>query len=244
MLWPTKYLIAAVIVHGCLGCFEDLLNILFIKAPIPLSHFYNDSLNLHYGITLNENGVSQVLSVFSNLHLLGTLLSLIFILPKVDSFGRKAVAIYFRTSFAFLAVILMLLGRLFVSIELFAGGNILLGATTPLKMGATRIYISECSPDSVRGFATQSLSAVGGYIFLSFTVLMLPQFLGSDSNWHYVFYIALGIIIIFFVAAMFIPESPKFLWFTNRKAKAYDAIRSFHGTSVDVGESETYRNTL
>ena len=236
MIQLSKYLVAAVVVHGCLGCFEDLIMLLFSKAPVPLSHFYNESLYLHYGIILSENGISQVLSSISSLQILGSLSSLIFILPTMDSYGRKNVSIYFRSGFAFLAVILMLMGRWLTSIELFAGGSFLIGATTPLKAGVTRLYVSECSPDNIRGFITQSLSAITGIITIGFSLLLMPQFLGNDSNWHYIFYLAIIIIFVFIAGAVFIPESPKFLWFTNRKTKAYDAIRSFHGTSVDVGE--------
>lgn len=160
MYVPSKYLIAAVIIHGLLGCFEDLIIILFAKAPVPLGNFYNSSLELHYGITLNEAGVGQIMSLLSSLQLLGTLFSLIFILSKMDSYGRRTVAIYFRATISFVAVGLMFLGWLFTSVELFAGGCMLIGVGLPLKNGVTRLYLSECSPDQIRGKSIESSSII------------------------------------------------------------------------------------
>uniref|UniRef100_A0AC34FFR3 Major facilitator superfamily (MFS) profile domain-containing protein n=1 Tax=Panagrolaimus sp. ES5 TaxID=591445 RepID=A0AC34FFR3_9BILA len=234
MYFPSKYLIAAIIIHGCIGYFEDLIQLIFIKAPVPLGHFYNDSLILHYGYILDNDGLSQVMALISNLQIFGSVVSLLVILPKMDSFGRKFVAIYFRAGLGFLAAILMLFGKFFTSFELFAVGAVILGATGPIRFGVTKYYISECSPDEIRGFITQSLTSVGGIICMIFTVLLLPQFLGNDEYWHFTLYISLGIIVIFVGGAVFIPESPKFLWLQGKKSEAIKAVKAFHGKYSDI----------
>uniref|UniRef100_A0AC35GU55 Major facilitator superfamily (MFS) profile domain-containing protein n=1 Tax=Panagrolaimus sp. PS1159 TaxID=55785 RepID=A0AC35GU55_9BILA len=152
MYFPSKYLIAAIIIHGCIGYFEDLIQLIFLKAPIPLGNFYNESLSLHYGIILDSDGLAQTMSFISSLQIFGSIISLLVILPKMDSFGRKYVAIYFRAGLGFAAAALMLMGKFFSSFEFFAGGSAILGATGPIRFGVTKYYISECSPDEIRGF--------------------------------------------------------------------------------------------
>uniref|UniRef100_A0AC35F8J4 Major facilitator superfamily (MFS) profile domain-containing protein n=1 Tax=Panagrolaimus sp. PS1159 TaxID=55785 RepID=A0AC35F8J4_9BILA len=131
----------------------------------------------------------------------------------MDVFGSKFVAVYFRSGIGFLAVIFLLFGKLFLSIESFAIGTILFGALWPIKSGVTKYYISECSPDKIRGFFAQGLVSITGLLHIGARFLLLPQFLGNDKHWHYTLYIAIGIIGIFISAAVFIPESQKFLWF-------------------------------
>ena len=154
MFLPSKYLTAAIIIHGCVGCFEELMAIFFTKATVPLGKFYNDSMTLHYGISLGPEGVVQAMTVMMSVQMIGSILSLFFIIPKMDSYGRKTVAIWFRSGLAMMAVIFMLIGKLVFSIELFALGGVLLGAVGPIKIGVTRFYVSECSPDEIRGLPT------------------------------------------------------------------------------------------
>uniref|UniRef100_A0A914QHL2 Major facilitator superfamily (MFS) profile domain-containing protein n=1 Tax=Panagrolaimus davidi TaxID=227884 RepID=A0A914QHL2_9BILA len=212
----SKYLIAAIIIHGCIGYFEDLIQLIYTKVPVPLGNFYNESLSLHYGIILDSDGLSQTMSFISSLQIFGSIISLLVILPKMDTFGRKFVAVYFRAGIGFLSAIFLLFGKLFLSIESFAIGTVLFGALWPIKSGVTKYYISECSPDKIRGF------------------LLLPQFLGNDERWHFTLYIAIGIIGIFIFGAYFIPESPKFLWFQGKKFEAIKAVKAFHGKNVDI----------
>uniref|UniRef100_A0AC35GEI3 Uncharacterized protein n=1 Tax=Panagrolaimus sp. PS1159 TaxID=55785 RepID=A0AC35GEI3_9BILA len=78
----------------------------------------------------------------------------------MDTFGRKFVAVYFRAGIGFLSVIFLLFGKLFLSIESFAIGTVLFGALWPIKSGVTKYYISECSPDKIRGLFTQGLVSI------------------------------------------------------------------------------------
>uniref|UniRef100_A0A914NZ96 Major facilitator superfamily (MFS) profile domain-containing protein n=1 Tax=Panagrolaimus davidi TaxID=227884 RepID=A0A914NZ96_9BILA len=154
----------------------------------------------------------------------------------MDTFGRKFVAVYFRAGIGFLSAIFLLFGKLFLSIESFAIGTVLFGALWPIKSGVTKYYISECSPDKIRGLFTQGLVSVTGLLYICAGFLLLPQFLGSDERWHFTLYIAIGIIGIFIFGAYFIPESPKFLWFQGKKFEAIKAVKAFHGKNVDISK--------
>lgn len=149
--FPTKYFISTLLIHGVLGSFIDILASMLNRLSQPLSHFYNESISLHYGMHLDEDGGIQITSLMGNLSLVSGIISLIIILPKMDTLGRKTISVYFKGFFAVTASLCVFISKYFNSIELFGFSQILIGITSPLRLGVTKLYVSECVDDRLRG---------------------------------------------------------------------------------------------
>jgi hypothetical protein len=50
---PPRAILYAVLVHGILGSFGELLGMMFNKIAVPLRSFYNHSIEEHYGVYLD-----------------------------------------------------------------------------------------------------------------------------------------------------------------------------------------------
>uniref|UniRef100_A0AC34GAB5 Uncharacterized protein n=1 Tax=Panagrolaimus sp. ES5 TaxID=591445 RepID=A0AC34GAB5_9BILA len=140
---PSKFLIFSLIVHGLFGAFGEILDSMLNKMATPLGNFYNESIFLHYSIELDSAGIQTCLSLMGNLKLIGSIFAVIFILPKMDSWGRKPIAVYLRTILSGIAAILMITSKFSNSFEFFGLGALAMGAALPLRTGINKLYISE-----------------------------------------------------------------------------------------------------
>lgn len=150
---PSHWLIYAILVHGILGSYVDILALMINRLTTPLYNFYNESISLHYGINLDDNGMAQVMSVVGNVLLVGSTFSTIFLLPKMDNWGRKYVSVYLSGLISMMASILILISKHSVSIEFFVIAQFLIGTVIPFRNGVVKLYIAECSPDNIRGWS-------------------------------------------------------------------------------------------
>lgn len=150
---PSKWLIYGLIVHGLIGSFGEVLDSILNKMAVPLGSFFKDSMSIHYGIELSTEGIQTILSLMGNLKLLGSICSVVFILPKMDSWGRKPLAVYLRTALSALAAAFMIVSKFANSFELFACAVLLMGGAFPLRTGVNKLYLAECSPDGLRGWS-------------------------------------------------------------------------------------------
>ncbi|KAE9556786.1 hypothetical protein FO519_000192 [Halicephalobus sp. NKZ332] len=232
---PSPWLTFAILVHGVLGSYVEMLSLIISRLTTPLNHFYNESLTLHYGISLDERGVSEVMSLVGNVTLIGSIFSTIFLLPKMDNWGRKYISVYLTGFTSMIASILIVISKHIVSVESFFVAQFFIGAVTPFRNGVVKLYIAECSPDSIRGFGTQSVTALAALMTLVSTLLSLEQVFGTDDRWQNIGLISLCMCIFFVIFGSLIPESPKYLCFKNfPKEKTTNSIKTFHGKNSDV----------
>lgn len=132
----------------------EFLILMVSRLTTPLYNFYNESISLHYGISLDENGTSQVMSFIGSMMLTGSMFSTVFLLPKMDNWGRKYVSVYLSGLVSMIASVLVIVSKYAISIEFFAISQFLTGILIPFRTGVVKLYIAECSPDNIRGLCT------------------------------------------------------------------------------------------
>jgi MFS family permease len=94
---------------------------------------------------------SILLSILANIPNLASVLSIFFLVPKIDVIGRKGTALHLKSCLGLLASIAFIFSKLFLSIELFILGSFLLGLIDPIRSATVKIYIAECAPSCYRG---------------------------------------------------------------------------------------------
>lgn len=122
-----------------------------------------------------------------------------------------------------------------------------------LAVGAASVmapaYISEIAPPEIRGrLATiQQVAIICGLSIAFFSNYLLANTAGGSTEifwmgyeaWRWMFWIELAPAVLFFVALLFIPESPRFLVMKGDKASAtYVVARLFGSQSADAMVTE------
>ncbi|MBH02963.1 MAG: MFS transporter [Xanthomonadales bacterium] len=111
-----------------------------------------------------------------------------------------------------------------------------------LAVGAASVmspaYISEIAPAAVRGrLATvQQIAIIGGLFFSFLNNYVLAHIAGASTEalwfgyeaWRCMFWMELLPAIVFLVALMFIPESPRYLVAAGRRDDAHNVLRKVH----------------
>ncbi|KAK6061115.1 hypothetical protein COOONC_01226 [Cooperia oncophora] len=186
------------------GAFTDLQLMLFSALPGPLTNLYNQTFVRHYGIVLDRNVLSTIPTLVSMSMAVGVLSGVIWILPLMDTYGRKFVAIRLRCLLGLASCAFQGLGGWLGSAELFIVGELLLGLTIPIKMIVVSLFVTECAPDKHRGFASVALHL--GDVLASLLICLLLYIFTVD-----------------------VPDSPKWLIRNGDKVRAAEAIVSITG---------------
>uniref|UniRef100_A0AC34Q1X6 Major facilitator superfamily (MFS) profile domain-containing protein n=1 Tax=Panagrolaimus sp. JU765 TaxID=591449 RepID=A0AC34Q1X6_9BILA len=142
MQLPAPVLIFAIVVHGFFGSYTEILDSVVTRLATPLGRFYNESMILHYDHQLDQPGLFTVFSFFNNFVMAGSIVSTFFLVPLMDKWGRKIVAVYLRSFIAILACILMLTAKYFLAFEIFGLAVFFIGMGKPLRSGVTKLYVS------------------------------------------------------------------------------------------------------
>ncbi|VDM54224.1 unnamed protein product [Angiostrongylus costaricensis] len=139
------------------GVFTDLQVAIFSALPGPLTNLYNETLISHYNIALGPTMLSTISTIVSIASTIGMLSGVVWILPLMDSRGRKFVAVNLRCILGVISCSLQALGGWLQSAELFIVGQLFLGLSIPIKLMVVEVFVTECAPDSHRGFASVAL---------------------------------------------------------------------------------------
>jgi sugar porter (SP) family MFS transporter len=157
-----------------------------------------------------------------------------------DRFGRKRILIVSALLFAASAVGAAVPRRLdeFVAARLV--GGLAIGAASVLAP----LYIAEISPRAIRGrlVSLNQMAIVTG-ILLAYFVNWLLSFAGP-SSWRWMFASAAIPSAAFFLALLFVPESPRFLVETGRAADALAVLERVGGADAARRELAEIRDTI
>ncbi|KAK0418033.1 hypothetical protein QR680_013338 [Steinernema hermaphroditum] len=229
------WLVYVIVVHGVLSTSNTVLEMMLNSVSLPLQRFFNDSVHEHYGVVLDAQGMSLVVSLMPNVDLLGFLCSLLFVVPLMDSHGRRFVSVSVRSASVVLSASCFTLAKYANSVELYALGQFLLGFVQPMKMIVVKIYLTECVPDRFRGLMALAVGSCLFFASLASTVLYLPSLFGNDARWHLVPMICAAMDVVYFCLARWLPESPKWLMDADHpKQEVVEAIRFYHGGDAHV----------
>jgi sugar porter (SP) family MFS transporter len=157
-----------------------------------------------------------------------------------DRLGRKRILIVSALLFAASAVGAALPRHLgeFVAARLV--GGLAIGVASVLAP----LYIAEISPRAIRGrlVSLNQMAIVTG-ILLAYFVNWLLSFAGP-SSWRWMFASAAIPSVAFFVALLFVPESPRFLVETGREAEALAVLERVGGGKQARVELAEIRDTI
>ncbi|WKY15292.1 hypothetical protein Q1695_000627 [Nippostrongylus brasiliensis] len=221
------------------GAFTDLQMALFSALPGPLTNLYNITLINHYGVELTPTMLSTIPTIASISTAAGTLSGVIWILPLMDSKGRKFVAVHLRCALGVISCLLQGFGGWLGCAELFIVGQLLLGLSIPIKQIAVALFLTECAPDKNRGFASVTLHLGDVVASLLMYWMCLPTVLGSNIHWPLIPGIAALLCLLLYVATVSIPDSPKWLVRKGEKTLAAKAMTFYHGTKEDQQKAMT-----
>lgn len=224
-LIPPFQLLLAAIALGAGGSFHFGYQ---LSSPNPtvnvFRRFLNDSYTRHYGRHLSEDVYRSLWSCVLTLQSLGCVIGALILVPTAERLGRKK-------GFLMVAVMNMVglglqISALHLSsFEALSVGRFVVGVATGLVLGLQPMYLSEVSPREIRGAISGSTAIFLELGFGLGAAIALPDVLGSDSMWPYVYVFELAVASLMWLALPLLPESPKYL-----VAKG----KCFHSSDVDT----------
>ncbi|XP_037535038.1 solute carrier family 2, facilitated glucose transporter member 5 [Nematolebias whitei] len=135
-----------------------------------------------------------------------------------------------NNSFALTAALLLSLGELSRSFEMLIIGRVVMGVNSGIALSALPMYLGEISPRHIRGFIGQFNSILICLGVFTGQVLGLPQLLGQESRWNYLFSFLAVPAVLQLCVLPFLPESPRYLLMEKRdEAGAEKAFQRFLG---------------
>jgi sugar porter (SP) family MFS transporter len=185
-----------------------------------------DTINKDFNLTHHETGFMMGLLPF------GALIAACLTGRFSDWVGRLHV-LYLIAIFFSLATIGILVTHSFTVLCLM---RVLLGLSIGMSVVVTPMYIAETAPTKIRGKLVVyfqlaiTLGILCAYLINLFVVGSLP--------WRWVF--AMGLIpsIALFVGALFLPESPRWLYIKGKKTEAHRILTNLYGRKYHPKEIE------
>ncbi|KAF6816332.1 lactose permease [Colletotrichum musicola] len=166
--------------------------------------------------------------IVTSMYQIGSVISIPFLGPAIDTWGRR-VGMLIGCSIILIGVIIQITCISTNSVDQFMAGRFFLGFGVQIAAAAGPIYVVEVAHPAHRGIcgglynvmwpvgALVASSAVrGGHEYGGNTSWMIP--IGLQAMFP-------GIICIF---AMFLPESPRWLYANGRREEAKDVLRKLH----------------
>uniref|UniRef100_A0A8C9YI23 Solute carrier family 2, facilitated glucose transporter member 5 n=1 Tax=Sander lucioperca TaxID=283035 RepID=A0A8C9YI23_SANLU len=196
---------------------------LFIKA------FYNTTWIERYGEPLAAETATLLWSVTVSIFAIGGLLGALAVSIILKVLGRKG-TLLLNNIFAVIAALLLTLGERAKSFEMLIIGRLIIGVNSGIALSALPMYLGEITPRHIRGSIGQFNSILICLGVFMGQVLGLPELLGQESRWSYLFsFLALPAILQLCVLP-FLPESPRYLLIERRdEAGAERAFQRFLG---------------
>jgi len=127
-----------------------------------------------------------------------------------------------------------------------------------LAVGAASVmapaYISEIAPAEYRGrlITIQQIAIIGGLFIAFLSNYLMADFAGSSTAefwlgyqaWRWMFWVEMAPAALFFVALLFIPESPRFLVASGKRDRAQHVLARLYGEAAALQKVEDIYNSL
>uniref|UniRef100_A0A3P9M283 Solute carrier family 2 member 9 n=1 Tax=Oryzias latipes TaxID=8090 RepID=A0A3P9M283_ORYLA len=205
-------------------------NLSVVNAPaLYIKAFYNKTWVERYGNPIPAETATMLWSITVSIFAIGGLfgaLSVSFIIKVV---GRRG-TLLLNNIFAVIAALLLSLGEISKSFEMLIIGRIIMGVNSGVALSALPMYLGEISPRHIRGFIGQFNSILICLGVFTGQVLGLPELLGQESRWNFLFSFLAVPAILQLCVLPFLPESPRYLLMEKRDEKAAEkAFQRFLG---------------
>ncbi|KAJ4865131.1 sugar transporter domain-containing protein [Trichoderma breve] len=164
--------------------------------------------------------------IVSSMYQIGGVVALPFVGPAIDGFGRR-VGMLLGASFIVIGTIVQGVSN---SQGQFMGGRFLLGFGVSIAAAAGPMYVVEINHPAYRG----RVGAMYNTLWFSGAIISAGAArgglnVGGDYSWRLITWLQAlfaGLICIF---AMFLPESPRWLYVNNKKEQAKAVLTKYHG---------------
>ncbi len=202
-------------------------------------------------IVTNEN-----LSGWANsCALLGCLLGSLVTGVLSDKLGRKRLLVFAGFLFAISSVLTGWANYF----NHFIFWRILGGVAIGMASNLSPLYIAEIAPAQMRGrlVTLNQLTIVFGVLAAQFqnmlvaqkvpdgaTAAMIAQSWNGQMGWRWMFTLVAGPSLLFFIAAMFVPESPRWLVKNGQLDRAKKILARIGGETYAAAETENIRQTI
>ncbi|XP_075401143.1 solute carrier family 2, facilitated glucose transporter member 9 [Tenrec ecaudatus] len=239
--WSCSLIVASLV--GAFGSsFLYGYNLSVVNAPTPyIKAFYNESWARRHGQPIDPDTLtllwSMTVSIFAIGGLVGTLM--VKLIGKV--LGRKYTLLV-NNGFAIAAALLMACSLRAGALEMLIVGRFIMGVDGGIALSALPMYLSEISPKEIRGSLGQVTAIFICIGVFTGQLLGLPELLGRESTWPYLFGVIVVPALVQLVSLPFLPESPRYLLFEKHdEAGAVKAFQTFLGKEDVSREVEEVR---
>ncbi|XP_019941870.1 solute carrier family 2, facilitated glucose transporter member 9 isoform X2 [Paralichthys olivaceus] len=217
-------------------------NLSVVNAPaLFIKDFYNETWIERYGEPIGAEAVTLLWSVTVSIFAIGGLLGAVSVSLFLKVFGRKG-TLLLNNIFAIIAALLLSLGEMAKSFEMLIIGRLIIGVDSGIALSALPMYLGEISPRHIRGFIGQFNSILICLGVFTGQVLGLPELLGQESRWNYLFSFLAFPALLQLCVLPFLPESPRYLLLERRdEAGAEKAFQRFLGKTDVSQELEEVR---
>jgi sugar porter (SP) family MFS transporter len=172
-----------------------------------------------------------------------------------DKLGRKRLLVFA----AFLFAVSSVLTGWASSFNTFILWRIAGGVAIGMASNLSPLYIAEISPAQMRGrlVAVNQLTIVIGVLAAQLfnmvvaqkvpdgaTAAMIAQSWNGQTGWRWMFTLVAAPSLLFFVAAMFVPESPRWLVKNGLPDRAKEILARIGGQNYASAETENIRQTI
>ncbi|XP_068172189.1 solute carrier family 2, facilitated glucose transporter member 9 isoform X2 [Antennarius striatus] len=207
-----------------------------VNAPaLYINAFYNKTWIERYGEPIRAETSTMLWSLTVSMFSIGGLLGTLLVPSILRRLGRKG-TLLLNNIFAVIAALLLSLGEMAKSFEMLIIGRIIVGVDCGIGLSALPMYLGEISPRHIRGSIGQFNSIFICMGVFTGQVLGLPELLGQESRWNFLFSFLLVPSLLQLGALPFLPESPRYLLIEKRdEAAAEKAFQRFLG-KTDVSE--------
>ncbi|XP_037685324.1 solute carrier family 2, facilitated glucose transporter member 9 isoform X2 [Choloepus didactylus] len=247
--WSCSLIVASLV--GAFGSsFLYGYSLSVVNAPAPyIKAFYNESWERRHGHPADSNTLTLLWSVTVSIFAIGGLVGTLMVKPIGKVLGRKYTLLV-NNAFAISAALLMASSLLAGAFEMLILGRFLMGVDGGIALSALPMYLSEISPKEIRGSLGQVTAIFICIGVFAGQLLGLPELLGKEALWPYLFGVIVVPAFIQLVSLPFLPESPRYLLFEKHdEVGAVKAFQTFLGkanVSQEVeevlAESRTWRS--
>lgn len=214
-------------------------NLSVVNAPaVYIKAFYNKTWIERYGEPIGAESLTLLWSITVSIFAIGGLVGALSVSLIIKVLGRKG-TLLLNNCFALIAAVLLSFGEKSRSFEMLIIGRLVIGIDSGIALSALPMYLGEISPKHIRGFIGQFNSILICLGVFTGQVLGLPELLGQESRWTYLFSFLAFPALLQLCVLPFLPESPRFLLMERRdEAGAEKAFQRFLGKKDVLKELE------
>ncbi|CAL8338111.1 unnamed protein product [Lota lota] len=226
----TACLITAAFISALGSSYLYGYNLSVVNAPaVFIKAMYNQTWMERYGQPASAETITLLWSSTVSIFAIGGFFGTLCVSSMVKTLGRKG-TLLLNNCFAVIAAVFLTLGEKAGSFEMLLVGRLIMGVDSGIALCALPMYLGEISPRNIRGSIGQFNAILICLGVFTGQVLGLPELLGQESKWTFLFAFLAFPALIQLCVLPFLPESPRYLLMERGdEAAAEQAFQRFLG---------------